>query len=292
MEILRIIIGYQLEKLKSFFIPVLIASLMFGGCEKSDFGKENLSPKNQSSEGEGELAQKAYINNSHLGKHHNFALEELASHHQFPDSISGNEVYNTVKGYLQDSLSDNYSLTYSEIKNNYQNFIEDTAITKSALSSLERSYFTEYLIEETSFSSDANIYFSQLSDFYGNFQSVTSLKNDLDSLGTVAIKDNSLTHSEKEIITGLLAIAGESLNYWDNVLHKTGHPWHQPFTNNLSSSDEHDFMLNMSLFGACNYGIGFHETHENGYSVSNSHSAGVNQASVVPGPATIADIEM
>lgn len=257
----------------------------FNACEQGKFHEENFGPQTK-----GEIKAKASADDDRsLGKQHNYALDEIAQRSDFPDSVSGQEAYNTNKGYLKDSLNGSHFLDYSNTKSHYKNMVTDTASDRQEYVALNTDYFVDYIQSNASFSSEVNPYLNDLKAHYSEFTSVADLQDELAALEDSVKEDSTLLEHEEEMLISLGAVARKSLAYWDDARSAGSHDWYSPFTEDLSSSEQEDFMLNLSIESTCIYAMVFIQTYDDGYIIDNAHSAALNQAATQStGPVTVA----
>ena len=270
---------------------VIILTVLLIGCQKSD----QVKPKSAKVEAENVAQTHFSINNNasnpndHLGHHLNYALDEIGGRIDFPDSLFASEAHTEAELYLNDSLTGNHFLSYNDAKNHSQDFLEDTSANKQECANISQSYYFNYFDDHTSLSSTADNYLDDMEAYYDTAQTVSHLIDDLVSLESQVINDTTLTTKEFEMLTGLLAIARNSLDYWDNVKNTSSHAWHDAYTQNITINEQTELVYNLSLGNSCTYGLIFLDEYNNGFNIHNSHSAAVQQAVFHDvGPLTVA----
>ncbi len=201
---------------------VLIVLIPFTGCQKSEYGNVKPANHDQGSPVYANLVEQNAANSlNYLGTHHNQAHDYQADE----DCIDSTESvrYDKVKTFMDDSLSGNHFLSFTETETEYEAFLGDTAGTRSGLIDLSTDYFPDYLKNNASLSSTVESYFEDLEDHYQQFSHYDSLVADIEGLESDVKSDSGLSDAQSDLLLGALAVARNDLAYWDDVRDDADH---------------------------------------------------------------------
>lgn len=224
--------------------------------------------------------------NDHLGVQHYRVLDHLADENCIDTTEKTR--YQEVEDYLLDTLDGQHSLTFTNAEKEYEDYLGDTAGDRQGLLDLDQAYFIDYLTTNAGLDTSVEEYYQDMKHLYDPFKDYDSLVSDLKNLETTIDNDSTLTRDETDILLGSMAVARNDLAYWQEVRNTSNHAWHTAFTEDLTSQEAEELMLQLSLSAGINFGLIYDCARGNNYTGKDRLSAALIQASFSVGP-TIVD---
>ena len=267
-------------------VGMLAVIVSITGCQKDRY--DHVKPGDNHGK-KGILATAVDYNNDnsldYLGQEHNYSLDHLAS----TDCIDTTkaERYDKLKQHFDDSLEGDHFLSHQLTKDLHDKYLGDTVYDKTEFVTLSKTYFHNYLKDSTSVSRAVESYIGEMTELYENYSNYDTLIHDLESLEADVNQDNSLSSKATDLLLGALAIARNDVTYWHTVKNDSSHEWHDDFTAGMSSSEQTDLMLNLSLASAVNFSRIYDREKDNNYSDKNAFSAASLQAAYGIGPMVV-----
>ena len=266
---------------------LLVGFIICWACEK-----ENPVPIQPHSKKANERTYGLKIENhkqnalDHLGVQHYQVLDHLADENCIDTTEKTR--YQEVEDYLLDTLDGQHSLTFTNAEKEYEDYLGDTAGDRQGLLDLDQAYFIDYLTTNAGLDTSVEEYYQDMKHLYDPFKDYDSLVSDLKNLETTIDNDSTLTQDETDILLGSMAVARNDLAYWQEVRNTSNHAWHTAFTEDLTSQEAEELMLQLSLSAGINFGLIYDRARGNNYTGKDRLSAALIQASFSVGP-TIVD---